>query len=136
MVRSIEVLLAVLLVVGFVFFILMFVEYLDWKSGISNTAPRLTFNAFEKLYALNSSKWEFRSNYVVYYPNDDNKLIVIEFKHFSDVVRYKFFRDRLEANKEELERIRKEKEFFWYVQNDINTYREENLAEMKRFLQK
>ena len=111
MVRSIEVLLTVLLVVGFVFFILMFIEYLDWSSGIINTAPKLTFNAFEKLYALNSSKWEFYSNYVVYCPNNGNKPIVIEFKHFSDAVRYKIFRDRLEANKEELERIRKEKEF-------------------------
>ena len=135
-VSSIEILLVVLLVVGFVFFILMFVEYLDWSSGISNTSPRLTFNAFEKLYALNSSKWEFYSNYVVYCPNDDNKPIVIEFKHFSDAVRYKIFRDRLEANKEELERIRKEKEFLGYIQNDINTYREENLAEIKRVLQK
>ena len=136
MVRSIEVLLAVLLVVGFVFFILMFVEYLDWSSGISNTTPRLTFNAFEKLYVLNPSKWRFFSNYVVYCPNDDmDNTFVIEFKHFCDAVRYKIFRDRLEANKEELERTRKEKEFLRYIQNDINTYREENLAEIKRTLE-
>ena len=56
--------------------------------------------------------------------------------HFRDVIRYKLFRNKVEANKEELERIRKEKEFLGYVQNDINTYREENLAEMKRILQK
>ena len=136
MVRSIEVLLAVLLVVGFVFFILMFVEYLDWSSGIGNTAPKLTFNAFEKLYVLNPSKWKFFSDYVVYCPNDDmDNTFVIEFKHFCDVVRYKIFRDRYEANREELERIRREKEFLEYVQNDINTYREENLAEIKRTLE-
>ena len=134
--RSLVVFLTVLSLVGFLLLLWTFVEYLDWSSGISSTAPRLTFNAFEKLYALNSSKWEFRSNYVVYYPNDDNKLMVIEFKHFSDAVRYKIFRDRLEANKEELERIRKEKEFLGYIQNDINKYREENLVEMKRVLQK
>ena len=136
--RSLVVLLTVLSLVGFLLLLWTFVEYLDWSSGISSTAPRLTFNAFEKLYALNSSKWKFFSNYVVYYPNGDidNETMVIEFLHFHDVVRYKIFRDRLEANKEELERIRKEKEFLGYVQNDINTYREENLAEMKRILQK
>ena len=136
--RSLVVLLTVLSLVGFLLLLWTFVEYLDWSSGISSTAPRLTFNAFEKLYALNSSKWKFFSNYVVYYPNGDidNETMVIEFLHFHDVVRYKFFRDRLEANREELERIRKEKEFLGYVQNDINTYREENLAEMKRILQK
>ena len=116
----------------------LLVEYLDWSSGVSDTAPKLTFDAFKKLYVLNPSKWEFYSNYVVYYPNGetDNKSMVIEFKHFRDAVRYKFFRDRFEANREELERIKKEKEFLGYIQNDINTYREENLAEMKRILQK
>jgi len=136
--RSLVVFLTVLSLVGFLLLLWTFIEYLDWSSGISSTALRLTFNAFEKLYALNSSKWKFFSNYVVYYPNGDtdNETMVIEFLHFHDVVRYKFFRDRLEANKEELERIRKEKEFLRYIQNDINTYREENLAEMKRVLQK
>ncbi len=136
--RSLVVFLTVLSLVGFLLLLWTLVEYLDWSSGISSTAPRLTFNAFEKLYALNSSKWKFFSNYVVYYPNGgtDNETMVIEFLHFHDVVRYKFFRDRLEANKEELERIRKEKEFLGYVQNDINTYREENLREMKRILEK
>ena len=105
--RSLVVFLTVLSLVGFLLLLWTLVEYLDWSSGISSTAPRLTFNAFEKLYALNSSKWKFFSNYVVYYPNGgtDNETMVIEFLHFHDVVRYKFFRDRLEANKEELERI-------------------------------
>lgn len=137
MVCSIEILLAVLLVVGFMLLLWLLVEFLDWNSGISSTAPRLTFNAFEKLYALNPSKWNFCPNYVRYCPDgDEYKSMVVEFKHFRDVIRYKLFKDKVEANKEELERIRKEKEFLEYVQNDINTYREENLAEMKRILQK
>ena len=136
--RSLVVFLTVLSLVGFLLLLWTLVEYLDWSSGISSTAPRLTFNAFEKLYALNSSKWKFFSNYVVYYPNGgtDNETMVIEFLHFHDVVRYKFFRDRLEANKEELERIRKEQEFLGYEQNIITTHREENLREMKRILEK
>lgn len=132
------VLLAVILAFGITLFIFLLVEYLDWSSGVSDTAPKLTFDAFKKLYVLNPSKWKFFSNYVVYYPNGymDDESIVIEFKHFLDVKRYKSFRDKLETDKEELERIRKEKEFLGYIQNDINTYREENLAEMKRILQK
>lgn len=134
-----EVLLAIILAFGITLFIFLLVEYLEWSSGVSDTAPELTFDAFKKLYVLNPSKWSFFSNYVVYYPNGDmgdESSIVIEFKHFLDVKRYKSFRDKLETDKEELERIRKEKEFLGYIQNDINTYREENLAEMKRILQK
>ena len=133
-----EVLLAIILAFGFTLFIFLLVEYLDWSSGISSTAPKLTFDAFKKLYVLNPSKWKFFSNYVVYCPNGDidDEPIVIEFKHLLDKKRYESFRDKLETDKEELERIRKEKEFLGYIQNDINTYREENLAEMKRILQK
>ena len=133
-----EVLLAIILAFGFTLFIFLLVEYLDWSSGISSTAPKLTFDAFKKLYVLNPSKWKFFSNYVVYCPNGDidDEPIVIEFKHFLDAKRYESFRDKLETDKEELERIRKEKEFLGYIQNDINIYREENLAEMKRILQK
>lgn len=133
-----EVLLAIILAFGFTWFIFLLVEYLDWSSGVSDTAPELTFDAFKKLYVLNPSKWKFSSNYVVYYPNGDmdDESIVIEFKHFLDAKRYESFLDKLKTNRKELERIRKEKEFLGYIQNDINTYREENLAEMKRILQK
>ena len=75
----------------------------------------------------------------MYYPNGDieteGKSIVIEFKHFVDVIKYEIFQDKLRVNKEELERIRIEKEFLEYIQNDINMYREENLEEIKKILQ-
>lgn len=69
--RSLVVFLTVLSLVGFLLLLWTFVEYLDWSSGISSTAPRLTFNAFEKLYVLNPSKWNFYPSYVRYYPEDE-----------------------------------------------------------------
>ena len=133
-----EIFLSVLCVACFLLLLFLLIEYSDWSSGVSDTAPELTFDAFKKLYALNPSKWKLLSNYVVYYPNGDmdDESMVIEFKHFLDAIRYESLRDKLRANRKELERIRKEKEFLGYVQNDINTYREENLAEIKRVLQK
>lgn len=133
-----EMLLGIFIALCFLLFLFLLVEYLDWSGGVSDTAPELTFDAFKKLYVLNPSKWNFSSNYVVYYPNGDmdDEPMVIEFKHFLDAIRYESFRDKLETNRKELERIRKRKEFLGYIQNDINTYREENLAEMKRVLQK
>ena len=134
-----EIFLLVLCVACFLLLLFLLIEYSDWSSGVSDTAPKLTFDAFKKLYVLNPSKWEFFSNYVVYYPNGDieteGKSIVIEFKHFVDVIRYEIFQDKLRVNEEELERIRREKEFLEYIQNDIDTYREENLAEIKKILQ-
>jgi hypothetical protein len=116
----------------------LFVEYLDWCPGASCTSPRLTFSAFKKLYVLNPSKWDLYSSYVVYHPfgNADLKYITVEFKHFRDAIKYMRFHDTLEANEQQLERIKMEKEFLEYMQDDINTFREENIAEMKRILQK
>ena len=114
-----EIFLLVLCVVCFLLLLFLLIEYSDWSSGVSDTAPELTFDAFKKLYALNPSKWKLLSNYVVYYPNGDieteGKSIVIEFKHFVDVIKYEIFQDKLRVNKEELERIRIEKEFLEYI---------------------
>lgn len=132
-----KIFLSVFCIACFLLLLFLLIEYLVWSSSVSDTAPELTFDAFKKLYTLNPSKWKLFSNYVVYCPNGDmdDESMVIEFKHFFDVIKYKSFRDKLKANRKELERIRKEKEFLEYIQNDINIYREENLAEMKRVLQ-
>lgn len=113
-----------------VYFLMSFI----WSSTRSNTAPRITFNAFKKLYAISPSKWSFGFDDVSYHGDDG--WIFIEFKHYIDVLRYGFFKDKIESEKEYLLLIQNEKEFIESLQKDIESYREENLREMKRILQK
>lgn len=113
-----------------VYFLMSFI----WSSTRGNTSPRITFNAFKELYAISPSKWSLGFDDVSYYGDDG--WIFIEFKHYIDVLRYGFFKDKIESEKEYLLLIQNEKEFIESLQKDIESYREENLREMKRILQK
>ena len=110
-----------------------FVMALIWKSDIKKTAPQITFSAFKKLYVLSPSKWNFDYEEVQY--KGDNGWTYIEFKHYIDVIRYGFFKRKIKKNNDYLKRIQNEKEFLASVQNDINSYRQENLSEIKRLVE-
>lgn len=58
----------------------------------------------------------------------------IEFKHYIDVLRYGFFKDKIKRDNDYLEKMQNEKKFLASVQNDIDTYRRENLAELERII--
>ena len=106
---------------------------LVWKSDIKKTAPQITFSAFKKLYALSPSKWKFGYEEVQY--KEDNGWTCIEFKHYIDVIRYGFFKRKIKKNNVYLEKVQNEKEFLASVQNDIESYRQENLSEIKRLVE-
>ena len=128
-----EILIAVVAVgcIGlFVFCLASFV----WSSTRIETSPRITFDAFKKLYAISPSKWSFSFDAVSYHSDDG--WIHIEFKHYIDVLRYRFFKDKMESDNAYLTLTQNEKDFLASVQKDINSYREENLREMERLLQK
>ena len=110
-----------------------FIMALIWKSDIKKTAPQITFSAFKKLYALSPSKWKFGYEEVQY--KEDNGWTCIEFKHYIDVIRYGFFKRKIKKNNVYLEKVQNEKEFLASVQNDINSYRQENLSELKRIIE-
>lgn len=110
-----------------------FIMALIWKSDIKKTAPQITFSAFKKLYVLSPSKWNFDYEEVQY--KGDNGWTYIEFKHYIDVIRYSLFKRKIKKNNDYLARIQNEKEFLASVQNDINSYRQENLSELKRIIE-
>lgn len=105
-----------------------------WSSTRIETSPRITFDAFRKLYAISPSKWSLSFDNASYY--SDSGWISIEFKHYIDVLRYGLFKDKVERDKAYLILAQNEKDFLASVQKDIDAYRKENLREMERLLQK
>lgn len=105
-----------------------------WSSTRIETSPRITFDAFRKLYAISPSKWYLSFDNVSYHADDG--WIGIEFKHYIDVIRYRLFKDKVECDKAYLTLTQNEKDFLASVQKDIDSYRKENLREMERLLQK
>lgn len=103
-----------------------------WVDAINKTSPRITFGAFKKVYAISPTKWSLNFDNVGYHSDDG--WIYIEFKHYIDVIRYGFFKKKIEKNNEYLEKIQNEKIFLASVQNDIDSYRRENLSEIERLI--
>lgn len=104
-----------------------------WMGSMDKTAPRISFIAFKKFYLISPSNWRlYFDNSVEYYGN--HGWMDIEFKHYIDVVRYSFFKRKVERDGEYLEKIQNETRFITSVQNDIDSYRRENLAELGRII--
>lgn len=107
-------------------------ESFVWSSTTIKTAPRITFNAFKKLYVLFPSKWSLDFEDISYHGDDG--WIHIEFKHYIDVIRYNFFKKKIENNKDYLTKMQNEKKLIESLQEDINSYEKENLAELERLI--
>ena len=103
-----------------------------WSSTTIKTSPRITFDAFKKVYAISPIKWSLNFEDVNYHGDDG--WIHIEFKHYIDVIRYNFFKRKIEKNNDYLERIQNEKKLIESLQEDINSYEKENLAELERLI--
>lgn len=103
-----------------------------WASAINKTSPRITFGAFKKVYAISPTKWSLSFENVGYHSDDG--WIYVEFKHYTDVLRYGIFKDKIEKDEAYLQKIQNEKKFLASVQNDIDSYRRENLAELERII--
>lgn len=103
-----------------------------WSSAIIKTSPRITFDAFKKIYAISPSKWELCYESVNY--RSENEWIHIEFKHYIDVIRYSFFKKKIENNKNYLRKMQNEKKLIESLQKDIDSYRRENLSEIERLI--
>lgn len=103
-----------------------------WSSTIIKTSPRITFDAFKKVYAISPTKWSLGFENVDYHGDDG--WIHIEFKHYIDVIRYNFFSKKIKNNKDYLTKIQNEKKLIESLQKDIDSYRRENLSEVERLV--
>lgn len=128
-----EILIGIVVVCGIAVVVFCLASFV-WSSTRIETSPQITFNAFRRLYAISPSKWSFSFDNVSY--RSDEGWICIEFKHYIDVLRYRFFKDKVESDEAYLTLTQNEKDFLASVQRDIDSYRRENLREMERLLQK
>lgn len=103
-----------------------------WSTETIKTSPRITFDAFKKVYAISPTKWSLDFENVSYHGDDG--WIDIEFKHYIDVIRYGFFKKKIENNKNYLSKTQNEKKLIESLQEDINSYRKENLSEIERLV--
>lgn len=103
-----------------------------WSSAKIKTSPQITFNAFKKVYAISPTKWSLNFEDVSYH--EDDGWMHIEFKHYIDVIRYGFFKDKIERNNDYLKKMQNEKKLIESLQKDIDSYRKENLSEIKRLI--
>lgn len=103
-----------------------------WSSTIIKTSPRITFDAFKKVYAISPTKWSLGFENVDYHGDDG--WMHIEFKHYIDVIRYNFFSKKIKNNKDYLTKIQNEKKLIESLQKDIDSYRRENLSEVERLV--
>lgn len=103
-----------------------------WSSTTIKTSPRITFDAFKKVYAISPTKWSLYFENVSYH--GDDRWIHTEFKHYIDVIRYSFFKKKIENNKDYLTKMQNEKKLIESLQEDINSYEKENLAELERLI--
>lgn len=103
-----------------------------WVDTVNKTSPRITFGAFKKVYLISPSKWELCYESVNY--RGENEWIHIEFEHYIDVIRYNFFKKKIENNKVYLTKMQNEKKLIESLQKDIDSYRKENLSEIERLV--
>lgn len=103
-----------------------------WSSTTIKTSPRITFDAFKKVYAISPTKWSLDCENVDYHGDDE--WIHIEFKHYIDVIRYSFFKKKIENSKVYLTKMQNEKKLIESLQKDIDSYRKENLSEIERLV--
>lgn len=130
-----EILIEILITIIGIFIIGLFVYLLEsfvWSSTTIKTSPRITFDAFKKVYAISPTKWSLDFENVSYHRDDG--WIHIEFKHYIDVIRYSFFKKKIENNKDYLTKMQNEKKLIKSLQEDINSYKKENLAELERLI--
>lgn len=113
-----------LLVVGV---IILFVLYLDWTSSNDKENPKISFEDFKMFYLAFPSKWSLFDNWVRY--SNSKYTIVVDFKHFSDYIKYIQFYDKVERDKEKSNRNEKEELLAKCMQEELNEYLKNNLGD-------
>ena len=111
-------------------------KFITWVSDLGKTTPKITFKAFKKVYCLYPSKWELKDTYVVYYPKKDCNYMSIDFKYFHDYLLYCRFKKKIKKDYDYEKQLEYEKILIECLQKDINTYREENLNELNKIINK
>ena len=111
-------------------------KFITWVSDLGKMTPKITFKAFKKVYCLYPSKWVLKGTYVDYYPKDCYDYISVDFKYFHDYLLYCKFKEKIERDYYYEKQLKNEKMLIECLQKDINTYREKNLNELNKIINK
>ena len=111
-------------------------KFMTWVLDLGETTPKITFKAFKEIYYLYPSKWVLKDTYVDYHPKDLYNYISVDFKYFHDYLLYYRFKKKIEKDYDYKKQLENEKMLIECLQKDINNYREENLNELKRLINK
>lgn len=117
---------------AFVLFVMFLSEHIDYAFTRTyyDDAPTITFKTFKTFYALNPLRWDLWSDHVHYRGG------TVCFKSFIDYLQYKKFHADEDKRITEANKIKNETEFIKALQKDINAYREENLNELNKIINK
>lgn len=126
-------LLTIIICILLVFYLCKFIT---WVLDLEKTTPKITFKAFKKVYCLYPSKWVLKDTYVDYHPKDLYNYISIDFKYFHDYLLYCRFKKKIEKDHDYEKQLKNEKILIECLQKDINAYREENLNEINKIINK
>lgn len=118
-----------------------------WETGVYETAPRISYDAFVKWYKVTpKERWKFEDTYVRFYTKKrkyryfwgDNKEysspVCIEFKSYFDVLKYKKLRKKWEIMEKEMKKQENTALLLKSVQEEITNFEKKNQAEMLRLL--
>ena len=111
-------------------------KFITWISDLGKTTPKITFKAFKKVYCLYPFKWVLKDTYVDYHPKDLYNYISVDFKYFHDYLLYCRFKKKMEKDHYYEKQLKNEKTLIECLQKDINAYREENLNEINKIINK
>lgn len=142
-----SILIIVGVIVGFLLLIEFICSYCDWHEYIDPSSPKITFNQFKNLYAIAPKKWVYTSHEGLVYIKEregenlfryDNRVIrtPVGFKTYRDWCRFWKFKKRLDKEKIDLARLKKEAELANNWQEDINRYRKKANAELKEMAER
>lgn len=110
-------------------------KFLTWVLDLSEITPKITFKAFKENYYLYPSKWFLKDTYVRYCPQLP-QFIDIDFKYFHDYLLYCRFKKKIKKDHVNEKQLKNEKMLIECLQKDINAYREENLNELNKIINK
>lgn len=111
-----------------------------WKTSLYSTAPRISYDTFIKWYKVTpEERWDLNDTYVKFYTkhlyfNEYDNPIYIEFKSYSDVLKYKKLRKKWGMMEKEIKKQENTALLLKCVQEEIVNFEKENQAEMLRLL--
>lgn len=94
--------------------LILIIVYPDYGCIPKNDHPTITFKQFKAYYEMSSNHWALEEHRIYYEGH------FINFKTFSDWIKYRIFFEKIEKGKVKHSQIENQLEFIQAIQRDIN----------------